>query len=106
VVDVDNARETVDAEGRIIGLAWVPARPSEVETLLLSAADAYPIALASLEAGELVAGEGDRVPIEYPPGVEMTLALVRRLSVWRRRSSATCCPTCRKPLSGSAGRRG
>jgi hypothetical protein len=79
VTDVDNARETVDANGRIVGLAWVGARPTRVETLLLLAAHAHPVALAAAEAAKLGVREIERVPIEYPPGTEMTLALIAPL---------------------------
>src|SRR5207247_1409152 len=77
VLDVDNARETVDADGRILGLARIRARPTRLEALLLLAAHAHPIALVAVEAGKLAVRERERVAIEYRPGVEMTLRLLQ-----------------------------
>ena len=79
VLDVDNARETVDADGRILGLARIRARPTRLEALLLLAAHAHPIALVAVEAGKLAVRERERVAIEYRPGVEMTLRLLQPL---------------------------
>ncbi|HEV7501980.1 MAG TPA: hypothetical protein VGQ33_18325, partial [Vicinamibacteria bacterium] len=81
VSDVDNARESVDADGRIVGLGWVPVRPTRVEALLLLAAHAHPVALAALEAGKLAVRQVGRVPIEYAPGTEMTVTLTEPLHV-------------------------
>ena len=81
VVQVDNARETVDSAGRIVGLRTRRLPPGKVETLLLLAAHAHPLALATVEAGRLAERRLSEAPIEYGPGVEMTLALTAAASV-------------------------
>jgi hypothetical protein len=75
LVDVDNARETVDEAGRILGLAPHGALPGRVETLLLLAAHLHPIALGAVETAHLAERRATAAPIHYSPGVEMTLAL-------------------------------
>jgi LssY C-terminus len=81
LASVDNARETVDADGGIVGLPWLSMRPGRVETLLLLAAYAYPVAVVAAEACKLAAHGVGRVPIEYPTGTEMTLTLLNPLVV-------------------------
>jgi LssY C-terminus len=81
VVQVDNARETVDGAGRIVGLRTRRLPPGKVETLLLLAAHAHPAALATVEAGRLAERRLSEAPIAYGPGVEMTLALTAPVSV-------------------------
>ena len=75
VLEVDNARETVDGTGRIVGLRTRRLPPGKVETLLLLAAHAHPLLLAAVETGRLAERRLSEAPIEYGPGVEMTLAL-------------------------------
>jgi hypothetical protein len=75
VVEVDNARESVDAEGRIVGLRPRRTRPGNVEFLLLLAAHAHPVMLAAFEAGRLADRRFSEAPIDYGPGVELTLEL-------------------------------
>jgi hypothetical protein len=81
VVQVDNARETVDSAGRIVGLRTRRLPPGKVETLLLLAAHAHPVALAAVEAGRLAERRLSEAPIDYGPGVEMALALTAPASV-------------------------
>lgn len=81
VVQVDNARETVDSAGRIVGLRTRRVPPGKVESLLLLAAHAHPVALATVEAGRLAERRLSEAPIAYEPGVEMTLALTAPVSV-------------------------
>ena len=75
VMAIDNARESVDAEGVIHGLKPMRARPSKVEDVLILAAHAHPIALATLEATRLILAHTLRPEIHYKPGVDMTVAL-------------------------------
>ncbi len=72
---VDNARETVEEGGRIVGLAPLHARPGKVEALLLLAAHLHPVALAAVEAVHIAEHKATEAPIDYRAGVEMTLAL-------------------------------
>jgi LssY C-terminus len=81
LLSVDNARETVDADGGIVGLPWLSMRPGKVETLLLLAAYAHPLALVAVEAGKLAAHGVKRVSIEYATGTEMTVDLLSQIQV-------------------------
>jgi hypothetical protein len=81
VVEVDNARESVDAEGRIVGLRPRRKRPGNVESLLLLAAHAHPIMLATFEAGRLADRRFSEAPIDYGPGIELTLELTAAATV-------------------------
>lgn len=81
VVEIDNARESVDAEGRIVGLRPRRKRPGNVESLLLLAAHAHPIMLATFEAGRLADRRFSEAPIDYGPGVELTLELTAAATV-------------------------
>lgn len=75
VTAVDNARESVDAEGVIHGLEPMRARPGKVEDVLILAAHAHPVVLATMEATKLVLAHLLRPEIDYKPGVDMTVAL-------------------------------
>jgi hypothetical protein len=59
---IDNARETVDAEGRILGLPPHRALPGEVEALLLLAAHLHPITLGMVESAHLAIARRRRRP--------------------------------------------
>ena len=80
VVEVDNARESVDTEGRIVGLGNVHARPTAVDALLLLAMHGHPIAFLAAEAGKLGIREAKRAPIQYGAGTELTLTLLAPFS--------------------------
>jgi hypothetical protein len=79
VVAVDDAGERVDGGGRIVGTRSMRRLPSPLAVLLLLAAHAEPVAFAALEAGQLALRTAEHRAIDYPPGVEMTLALVAPL---------------------------
>jgi hypothetical protein len=81
VVQVDNARESVDGDGRIVGLKTRRLPPSKVETLLLLAAHAHPVVLVAFETARLADRRLSEAPIDYRSGVEMTLALTGTVSV-------------------------
>ncbi len=74
VVDVDNAREAVDQNGRILGIIPPRERPSSVEDLVLLAA--FLPELFVLESAEYRVREEERPDIEYPAGVDVTLETV------------------------------
>ncbi len=71
LVDVDNARETVDARGRILGLAPVEKKPDDPVDVLRIAARGIPIMQAMFSK---LTGKGPP-QINYHPGVEITLRL-------------------------------
>lgn len=75
VTAVDNARETVDDSGAIVGLPPVHTRPTGLQALLMLAAHAHPMALAASEALRLGVKLVERPDIAYPAGVRLTLAL-------------------------------
>lgn len=72
---VDNAREHVDDDGTIVGLAVLNRRPNTIEALLLLAAHAQPITFAIEEGVRLGARDVRRAEIEYGAGVTMSLLL-------------------------------
>lgn len=81
VADVDNAREAVGADGRIVGLPGPASPPSTLHALFLLAASEHPVTLAAFEASRLVVRAFEHVGIHYEPGVEMTLVMERAADV-------------------------
>ena len=78
---VDNARESVEQNGTIRGLQPIRVEPSKVEDLLMLAAYAHPVVLASVEAIRLLRREMESPAIHYPPGVGLTLRLTAPLEL-------------------------
>jgi len=81
LVAVDNARESVDGDGRIVGLRRKHRLPSPVAGLLMLLAEDHPIGIAAFAAGRLVLRAAQHTAIDYPPGVELGLALTSSLEV-------------------------
>ena len=75
VADVDNARETVTAEGLIVGIERIRAVPSKTETLLMLAAHAHPFLIATAAGVRLVQRTGENPAISYGVGTELRLKL-------------------------------
>lgn len=75
VAAIDNAREAVDAEGVIHGLKPMRARPGKVEDVLILAAHAHPVVLATMEAVKLILSRTLRPEIDYRSGVDLTAML-------------------------------
>lgn len=75
VLDVDNARETVEKDGTIVALQPLRRRPGTLEAVLLAAAYAHPALLVSLETTKYVVRKVDRPEVYYPPGVNLSLAV-------------------------------
>ena len=73
VVGVDNARETVDADGIILGLQPIRVLPSKKATLLMLAAYAHPFVLATVEVVRLARRETEHFDISYDAGTEMQI---------------------------------
>ncbi len=71
VVAVDNARETVDADGRIVGLERIRRRPSRLEDVLLLVAHAHPLLAVSEEGARLLLRAGEHPGIAFPPGTDV-----------------------------------
>lgn len=74
ITRVDNARETVDGGGRILGIEPVKKRPSVPETILMLAAYAHPAALA-VEGVRLGEREFHHPGIDWEAGVEIWVRL-------------------------------
>jgi len=81
VVAVDNSRESVDDDGRIVGVRPKRRLPSPLAVLLMLLAHGHPIGIAAFEAGRLVLRAAERTAIDYPPGVELNLALAAPLEI-------------------------
>jgi hypothetical protein len=80
VLEVDNARESVDAAGIIHGLKPLSTKPSKAEDVLLLAAHAHPVLLASLEAVKFILARAQRPQVEYAAGTELVLELEEPLA--------------------------
>jgi LssY C-terminus len=81
VVAVDNARESVEDDGRIVGVRRKRRLPSPLAGLLMLLAEDHPIGIAAFAAGRLVLRAAQHTAIDYAPGVELRLALAAPLEV-------------------------
>jgi hypothetical protein len=77
LVAVDNARETVDAEGRVLGVPAQKGLPKDRAALLKLGVDLDPVALGLIEAGNQTV----RAAVGYDRGTEMTVELTAAASV-------------------------
>jgi hypothetical protein len=77
LVSVDNARETVDAEGRVLGVPAQKGLPKDKAALLRLGVDLDPVALGLIEAGNQTV----RAAVGYDRGTEMTVELTAPASV-------------------------
>lgn len=75
VVAVDNARESVAADGLILGIPAIRVLPSKKETLLMLAAYAHPFLLVAAEGVRLARRRGENPAITYDTGTEIHLRL-------------------------------
>lgn len=73
VAAVDNARESVDAGGRILGLERLRRRPSAIEDVLLLVAHAHPLLAVSEEGARILLRAGEHPAIDYPAGTDLRL---------------------------------
>jgi hypothetical protein len=81
LVDVDNARETVDAKGDIIGILASETLAARMEHGIRKVGERYPGLADVLESMKGSFGVGEANPdIKYEPGVEMTLRLNKPLN--------------------------
>lgn len=70
---VDNARESVDAAGRILGLERIRRRPSAIEDVLLLVAHAHPLLAVSEEGARILLRAGEHPAIDFPAGTDLRL---------------------------------
>ena len=77
---IDNARETVDKDGRILGIVASKTGSARLDQGIEKVADKYP-GLAELlgTAKKAIVGETD-ASINYQPGVEMTIEITKALN--------------------------
>jgi hypothetical protein len=77
---IDNARETVDKDGRILGIVASKTGSARLDQGIGKVADRYP-GLAELlgTAKKAIVGETD-ASINYQPGVEMTIEVTKALN--------------------------
>jgi hypothetical protein len=73
LLEVDNARETVTGDGRIVGMPLFRAVPSKTADALILAAHAHPVILAVFAATEIARREADKPEIRYATGTELIL---------------------------------
>lgn len=71
LVSVDGARETVDAEGRVLGVPAQKGLPRDKDALLRLAVQLDPVALGLMEAS----GQTVRAAVGYDRGAELTVEL-------------------------------
>lgn len=90
---VDNAREHVDDDGTVVGLATLNRRPNTIEAVLMLAAHAHPLTLVLEEGLRLGAREVRRAEIEYGVGVTLSLLLT---------TPPQARPTCQGPSATEA----
>ena len=81
VVEVDNARETVDEEGRILSATTADLRPRKLDAALLAAAPFLPATVLSLECGRFLGRELRPPKVRFASGTEMTLRLTQPAAV-------------------------
>src|SRR5262245_23568401 len=77
VVEVDGARETVDAEGRMLGVPPQKGLPRDKDALLRLAVQLDPVALGLMEAS----GQTVRAAVGYDRGSELTVELTAPATV-------------------------
>jgi LssY-like putative type I secretion system component LssY len=77
LVAVDNARETVDAEGRVLGPPAQKGLPKDKAALLRLGVELDPVALGLIEAGNQTV----RSAVGYDRGTEMTVELTAPASI-------------------------
>jgi hypothetical protein len=72
--EVDNARELVSDDGRILGMPLFRLVPTKTEDALLVAAYySHPMMVALFAATKVARREADKPEINYPPGTELIL---------------------------------
>jgi len=81
LVAVDNSRESVADDGRIVGFRPKRRLPSRLAAVLMLLAYEHPVGLAVFAAGRLALRAAQHSAIDYAPGVELSLALAAPLAV-------------------------
>jgi hypothetical protein len=81
LIEVDNARESVDQSGRIIGIGASASPEAQINHAIEKLGERYVNAAGVLQAAKTILVKDVNRNIEYPAGVEMRVRLTRPLSV-------------------------
>jgi hypothetical protein len=81
IAAIDDSRESVAEDGRIVGLRPMRRLPSPLVVLAMLLSDIHPAVSVAFAAGRLALRSANHAAIDYPPGVEMTLALETPLRI-------------------------
>jgi len=97
VSEVDNARETVDATGRILGLPMPGRMDSMIDWALCALGTVHPVAAAALFVADRGEEREQHRTIVFRPGVEMTLRVTAdtEVPVWPWRPPTAVAPPAR-----------
>jgi hypothetical protein len=81
VTTIDDSRESVADDGRIVGIKSMRRLPSPFIVFLMVVAEVHPAVIAAFGAARLALRAANHSAIDYPPGVEMTLVLEEPLEI-------------------------
>ena len=81
ITSIEDSRESVTQDGRIVGFRPMRRLPSPFLAFAMLAAHAPPVAIGALLVGRLALRAVQHAAIDYPPGVELTLALQAPLEI-------------------------
>jgi LssY-like putative type I secretion system component LssY len=81
ITSIEDSRETVTEEGRIVGFKPMRRLPSPFAAFVMVIADVNPVVIGAWAVGRLILRHVQRGAIDYAPGVEMTLALEAPLEI-------------------------
>jgi hypothetical protein len=81
ITTIDDSRESVEDDGRIVGIRSMRRLPSPFVVFLMAVAPVNPVVVAAFGAGRLMLRAAKHSAIDYPPGVELTLVLEEPLEI-------------------------
>ena len=81
VTAIEDSRESVTEDGRIVGVRPMRRLPTPLLAFAMVLADVQPLVMGAFAAARLVLRALQHAAIDYPPGVELTLALEAPLEI-------------------------
>jgi hypothetical protein len=81
VTAIEDSRESVAEDGRIVGIPSMRRLPSPLVVFLMAVAPIHPVLVAAFGAGRLALRAVKHSAIDYAPGVELSLVLEAPLEV-------------------------
>jgi hypothetical protein len=81
ITTIEDSRESVAADGRIVGVKSMRRLPAPFVVLAMVVADIHPVLIAAFAVGRLALRAATHSAIDYPPGVELTLSLEEPLEI-------------------------